>query len=75
MERLHPFFFLRAQILMILCIIFLLSSYFFQILVMAKGEVVECGTHKELVAAGTISPQIYQIFLDLNIFQTFFSIS
>ena len=38
-------------------IIFSRSFYisYFQILVMAKGEVIECGTHKELVAAGTIS--------------------
>ena len=39
---------------------------------MAKGEVVECGTHKELVAAGTISPQIYKFFPGFKYFPNIF---
>ena len=35
---------------------------------MAKGEVVECGTHKELVAAGTIFPRFIKILWNI-IFQ------
>ena len=71
MERLHPFVFFSLGSDFNDFFNFLIFL-FFQILVMAKGEVVECGTHKELVAAGTIFTRNYTFFSGFKYFPNIF---
>ena len=42
------------QVIILLVNVVSFHPFYFQILVMAKGEVAEMGTHKELVAAGSL---------------------